>query len=293
MLWSALSAARHRAQPRCTFIVGDEPVGSVALAHLAALGRWGDALAVDTDAVTLQLPRAERDAFFAEVNAALRAEGLIRAWRDETFALFSPGNGAVLALLERASTRFWGTLTLGAHCNGWVAGDDGRPAWLWVARRSDHKPTDPGKHDNLVGGGVPFGQSPFEALVREGFEEAGLGPDRMAQAVHAGVLELQRDIPEGLQFERLHAFDLQLQPGEQPVNQDGEVAAVECLPVAEAARLAAAGEMTVDAALVTLDFLLRHGLLASDPEGPALAAAMARLRLAPAGVSAPARARSS
>lgn len=279
MPWPALSAARHRDQPRRAFIVDGEAVGSVALAHLAVLGRWRGALAVDTEAVTLQLPRAERDAFFAEVNAALRAEGLIRAWRDETFALFSPGSGVVLALLERASTRFWGTLTLGAHCNGWVAGDDGRPAWLWVARRSDHKPTDPGKHDNLVGGGVPFGQSPFEALVREGFEEAGLGPDRMAQAVHAGVLELQRDIPEGLQFERLHAFDLQLRPGEQPVNQDGEVAAVECLPVAEAARLAADGATTVDAALVTLDFLLRHRLLEGDAQAPALARAMAGLRV--------------
>jgi 8-oxo-dGTP pyrophosphatase MutT (NUDIX family) len=283
MIWPALSAARHRDQPRRTLIVDGEAVGSVALTHLAVLGRWRGALAVDTEAVTLQLPRAERDAWFTEVNAALRAEGLIRAWRDETFALFSPGSGAVLALLERASTRFWGTLTLGAHCNGWVAGDDGRPAWLWVARRSDHKPTDPGKHDNLVGGGVPFGQSPFEALVREGFEEAGLGPDRMAQAVHAGVLELQRDIPEGLQFERLHTFDLQMRPGEQPVNQDGEVAAVACLPVAEAARLAADGAMTVDAALVTLDFLLRHRLLEGDPQASALAHAMAILRIAPVG----------
>jgi 8-oxo-dGTP pyrophosphatase MutT (NUDIX family) len=283
MPWPALSAARFRDQPRRAFIVDGEAVGSVALAHLAVLGRWRGALAVDTEAVTLQLPRAERDAWFTEVNAALRAEGLIRAWRDEIFALFAPGSGAVLALLERASTRFWGTLTLGAHCNGWVAGDDGRPARLWVARRSDHKPTDPGKHDNLVGGGVPFGQSPFEALVREGFEEAGLGPDRMAQAVHAGVLELQRDIPEGLQFERLHAFDLQLRPGEQPVNQDGEVAAVECLPVAEAARLAADGAMTVDAALVTLDFLLRHRLLEGDPQASALAHAMAILHIAPVG----------
>jgi 8-oxo-dGTP pyrophosphatase MutT (NUDIX family) len=293
MAWPVLTEARRRERRRTAFFVDGQVVGSVDAAHVAVLRRWPQALALQADAVTLCLPRAERDAWFAEANQALRAEGLIRAWRDETFALFSPGSGAVLARLERASTRFWGTLTLGAHCNGWVAGDDGRPAWLWVARRSDLKPTDPGKHDNLVGGGVPFGQSPCEALVREGFEEAGLGPDRMAQAVHASVLELQRDIPEGLQFERLHAFDLELQPHERPVNQDGEVAAVECLPVAEAARLAAAGEMTVDAALVTLDFLLRHGLLASDPEGPALAAAMARLRLAPVGASAPARARSS
>jgi hypothetical protein len=46
-----------------------------------------------------------------------------------------------------------------------------------------------------------------------------------------------------------------------PANQDGEVAGFELLAPAPALALAAAGEMTVDAALVTLDFALRHGLL--------------------------------
>ena len=38
-------------------------------------------------------------------------------------------------------------------------------------------------------------------------------------------------------------------------------ASVELLAVSEAARLASSEDMTVDAALVTLDFLLRQGLL--------------------------------
>ena len=53
--------------------------------------------------------------------------GLIRAWRDEPFALFDPADGARLATMERAAARFWGTLTLGAHANGYVA-DAQRPA---------------------------------------------------------------------------------------------------------------------------------------------------------------------
>ena len=83
-----------------------------------------------------------------------------------------------LALIERAAARFWGTLTFGAHANGYVADAQGRPTHLWIARRSTHKATDPGKLDNLVGGGVPHGQTPFETLVREGFEEAGLARGR-------------------------------------------------------------------------------------------------------------------
>jgi hypothetical protein len=45
-----------------------------------------------------------------------------------------------------------------------------------------------------------------------------------------------------------------------PINQDGEVAELRLLPVDEALMLAAGDTMTVDAALVTLDFALRHQL---------------------------------
>jgi 8-oxo-dGTP pyrophosphatase MutT (NUDIX family) len=166
-----------------------------------------------------------------------------------------------LALIERAAARFWGTLTFGAHCNGYVAAAAGRPAYLWIARRSAHKPTDPGRLDNLVGGGVPHGQTPAEALLREGFEEAGLDAATMRRARPGSVIALACDIVEGFMHEHLHSFDLELPPDRVPVNQDGEVAELHLMPVAEAIERAAQGEMTIDAALVTLDFALRHRLL--------------------------------
>ena len=132
---------------------------------------------------------------------------------------------------------------------------------LWIARRSFTKATDPGKHDNLIGGGVPDGQSPRQALVREGWEEAGLTPTQMQAAQEGSVLRLQRDIPEGLQHEWLYVFDLLLPADARPHNQDGEVAGFDCLPLAQALQLAAGDTMTVDAALVTLDFALRRALL--------------------------------
>jgi 8-oxo-dGTP pyrophosphatase MutT (NUDIX family) len=181
-----------------------------------------------------------------------------------------------LALIERAAARFWGTLTFGAHCNGYVAAAAGRPAYLWIARRSAHKPTDPGRLDNLVGGGVPHGQTPAEALLREGFEEAGLDAATMRRARPGSVIALACDIVEGFMYEHLHTFDLELPPDRVPVNQDGEVAELHRLPVAEAIERAAQGEMTVDAALVTLDFALRYGLLEADGAA-ALGARMTRL----------------
>lgn len=273
--WPAIEAATHRERRRLPFAVLDaaEPtagraatvVGSVDRDHLDALADFAPLLALRPDGVTLAVPAAERDAALAQINRTLHERGLLRAWRDETFPLFGPDGQRVLARMERAATRFWGTLTLGAHCTGWVAGPDGRPAALWIAQRAFDKATDPGAHDNLVGGGVPLGQTPYEALLREGWEEAGLGPAVMRRATPGRVIALQRDIPEGLMVEHIHSYDLCLDPGETPHNQDGEVHAFERLPLAEALALAAGdtrnAPMTTDAALATLEFALRRRLL--------------------------------
>ncbi|MDO9074214.1 MAG: DUF4743 domain-containing protein [Rubrivivax sp.] len=258
---SAVVAAQARDEAaRVPFLIAGRQVGSVSRAHLAGLRAWPEHLAVGDAAVTLVA--TDRDPALAEVHAALRTRGLIRAWRNETFPLLDPNTGEPLALMERAAARFWGTLTLGAHLNGFVAGADARPAQLWIAQRSFTKPTDPGCFDNLVGGGVPAGQSPFDALVREAMEEAGLAPEMLQTAQPGRGLRLHRDITEGRQLEDLHTWDLALPPGWAPHNRDGEVAGFRLLPVADALALAAGDTMTVDAALVTLDFGLRHGLFA-------------------------------
>ena len=272
--WPALAAAARRDVPRVPFLIDNQVLGSVATAQLEALRDWPHWLAVEATGVHLVAPdRPGRDTALAAINAGLRARGLILAWRDETYAVSTHLGAPPLALIERAAARFWGTLTFGAHANGYVADAAGQPTHLWIARRALSKATDPGKLDNLVGAGVPHGQTPFEALVREGFEEAGLGADLMRQAASGRVIDLACDIREGFMHEQLHSFDLRLPAGVTPVNQDGEVAELRCLPVDQAIDLAASDEMTVDAALVTLDFALRHGLLAGN-EHSRLAALM-------------------
>ena len=268
MHWPAVAAARaHDPARRLPFFIDGHLVGSVAREHLAALRDWPQALRVDARAVNLVA--AEATAVLAQINAALREQGLLRGWRDEPFAVFSLDDGSRQARTERAAARFWGMLTLAAHANGYVAGPGGAPTHLWIAQRSLSKATDPGLFDSLVGGGVPDGQTPYETLLREGHEEAGQDEARMRQATPGRVLRLQRDIPEGLQLEDLHVWDLALPAGETPRNLDGEVQAFACLPLDEALALAAGSRMTVDAALVTLDFALRHRLLAQVPAGAA------------------------
>lgn len=288
--WPALVLARRRnGAARVPFVLprldgAPLVLGSVAVDHLCALRAWPDAFEAwpagdDASgaprALSLRLAPDVRDARLAQVHARLHAEGLVRGWRGEPYPL-RDRDGGEHGTIERAASRFWGTLTVGAHCNGYVADAAGRPTHLWIARRSHTKPTDPGRLDNLVGGGVPRGQSAREAVIREGHEEAGLEPAEMAGLVEGSVIELDCDVPEGRQHEWLVVFDLALPAGRVPVNLDGEVAEHRCLPVAEAFVRAAAGELTTDAALATLDFALRHGFVDADS---ALADAFAALKV--------------
>jgi 8-oxo-dGTP pyrophosphatase MutT (NUDIX family) len=293
--WAAIAAARHDPQAcRDPLRLCGVVVGSVARAAPAALLlslapwlRWGPQ-GWSADGTPGELSRG-----FEPLNEALRERGLITGWRNERFDIAPPSGGPALAWIERAAARFWGTLTLGAHANGYLADAAGRPTHLWIAVRSATKPTDPGRLDNLVGGGVPAGQTPFEALVREGWEEAGLDESAMRRSVQgraghtaspASVIEIQRPLPDcaglGWQWERVHAWDLRLEAGVQPRNQDGEVAALHLLTVEDALARVEAAEMTVDAALVTLDFALRHRLLAPT-QAHELADALAPLRVGP------------
>src|SRR5574340_87401 len=158
-------------------------------------------------------------------------------------------------------------------CNGYACDAELRPTHLWIARRADDKPTDPGMLDNLIGGGVPHGQSPGETVVREGWEEAGLVPAQMVALEAGRVVQIARDIPEGFQNERVSVYDLALPQGLEPRNEDGEVQSITRMPLAEAFERAGAGEMTVDAALVTLDFALRRRLLGAAEHAALQAAA--------------------
>lgn len=270
--WFALDALAAPAQvPRLPFHVLHQgrplEAGCVSREHLGALARWPEALRVDEQAVTLTLPANERDAWFDLANRQLRAWGLIRGWRDEPYPVLAWREGLLLGRFERAASRFWGTLTFGAHANGYRADASGRPLAMWIARRSFTKPTDPGLLDNLIGGGVPVDQTPGEALLREAWEEAGLQPQQLTGLAAGRVLQLARDIPEGWQHEWLSVYDLPLPDGVIPSNQDGEVAELHCLPIGEALALAATDAMTVDAGLVCLDFALRHRLLPPERHG--------------------------
>ncbi|MCM5682884.1 DUF4743 domain-containing protein [Schlegelella sp. S2-27] len=261
----ALRAARDlHSGKRLPFLIAGAHVGSVARDHLGLLAEHATWLQIGPRGVRmLERLRTEpqRSAALAATNSVLRALGLVRGWRDEIYPVLAEPGAVPLALIERAASRFWGTLTFGAHLNGYVCDTLGRPSHLWIARRALSKATDPGRLDNLVGGGVPHGQSPFTTLVRECWEESGI-PEALARQAHPmSQVRLHCDIPEGVQQEVIYVYDLELPRDFEPRAMDGEVMEHRLLPIEDVVELLRGPEFTTDAALVTLDFLQRRGLL--------------------------------
>lgn len=247
------------------FEVGEQRAGWIRRDLVQLLRRWPETFKITEGRVYLVASLADepaRTAALARVTPLLEREGAFSRWRDETYAIRSRPQDAPLFHIERAAVRFFGLTSAAAHLNGYAQGADGLR--IWIARRSEGKSIDPGMLDTLVGGGVPSGQDAWQALLRECHEEAGIAQALASRAVAAGMLEVRHEVREGLHSEILYVHDLEVPADFLPRNVDAEVGEFMLLNAAETADRVANGEFTVEAGLVTLDFLLRHGALAAD-----------------------------
>jgi len=278
-LLEQVRAGRAFAQDRFVPLEAAGRMGWIRRDRVARLGQWPAVFDLDERSVRLRstlASEAERTAAFAEITRSLAKEGAISGWRHETYAVRVRPQDAPLFHIERAAMRFFGLTSQAAHLNGFVRDESGLR--MWIARRSASKSIDPGMLDTLVGGGIPSGQDARQTLVRECFEEAGIEPALAKRARPAGMLEVCNEEPAGLHSEILHAHDLELAADFRPRNVDGEVAEFHCLAASEVADRIANGEFTVDAGLLTLDFLVRSGAIASTPQ---LLAALDQCRVRP------------
>lgn len=189
--------------------------------------------------------------------------GLLHGWRDERFDV-NHLDGRTLFSLERAAFRPLGLMSHAVHLNG-LTFQDGE--WrFWIGRRSAHKAVDPNKLDNLVGGGIASGEDMTAAMLRESEEEAGLLPEHLTQLSLKNQIHSLRNVSRGLHNEVLYIFDVILDAGIRPENQDGEVAGFELMSVTQILDAMFSHTMMSDSQLVTVDAFARYGLI--DPHHP-------------------------
>jgi hypothetical protein len=257
-----LAARNFRPGQFLPFRIGGLHCGWISRHNAPALQQWPEWFDLEDAAVTLasQLDTPKRrTAALEPVCRSLAASGHVRGWRNEHYAIRNEFDAAPLALIERAAARFFGSLTFGVHVNGIVAGGDGDGPRLWLARRSLAKFVDPGKFDNVVGGGIGWGYGVMETLVKECAEESGIPPSLASRATPGRRVSVLAEIPEGLQWEQIFTYDLPLPADFVPRGEDGEVSEHRLVGLDDALGLIAHAELTTDAALVTLDWMLRAG----------------------------------
>jgi 8-oxo-dGTP pyrophosphatase MutT (NUDIX family) len=249
------------------FFMASMQVGWIREGDVDLLTRWPDVFEIDSARVTLAArfdgSADSRSAALGAVIGALAGQGRIPGWRDETYAIRNAFDAAPLAYIERAASRFFGTMTYAVHLNGVVKYPDRAPQ-LWIARRSETKATDPGMLDNVVAGGIAWGLSIEETIIKECWEEAGIEAGLAKLAERGRTVHVLQSLPEGTQAEQVFIYDLPLPEDFAPRNQDGEVGEHRLARIDEVARWIEQGEMTVDASLATLDCMLRHRWIDED-----------------------------
>lgn len=229
------------------FMAAGRPIGWLAPELAARLNAWPAVFKCSPEKVVL-LKIQE----FSSVVETLAAEGFIPGWRNERTRIED------LFEIERAAARPFGLTTHAVHVNG--ISHDGK---MWLARRSASKPIDPGLLDNLVGGGLTAGLSVEQVLIKEAWEEAGIPAELARRARPGGTARILRAVPEGVQSEAVHVYDLELPDGFQPHNQDGEVSEFLLVELHELERL----ELTLEAQLAAQDYFSRRS--ARPGSGPA------------------------
>jgi 8-oxo-dGTP pyrophosphatase MutT (NUDIX family) len=169
-------------------------------------------------------------------------------------------DGPVLAQIDRGAIPSFGIAAAGVHLNGLVSRPDG--LHLWIARRGQDRPLDPGKLDNIVAGGIPAGLSPAQTLLKEAAEEAAIPQELASRAVPVGAIGYVMERSEGLRRDWLYCYDLVLQADFTPAAADGEVEAFELWPlrrVVDAVRESDVFKFNVN--LVLLDLFVRKGAI--------------------------------
>jgi 8-oxo-dGTP pyrophosphatase MutT (NUDIX family) len=246
--------------PVLPFYVREHVVGWLRPSFADQLRRWPHVFEVSSAYVRLVAKPDTvqgRSAALEEVNRELARDGTLRGWRDEPVSVAPRYGEPELLRMERSASRRFGITAYAAHLNGFTRRKG--LAHAWIARRSNTKDVNPGKLDNLVGGRIAAGMSVDETLRKEAWEEAGIAPALLAGLNCVCAVRTEYSVPEGLHREVIFVHDLWLPEDFQPVNQDGEVSELYCMPVEEVLQNLLAGEFTLDAGVVMIDGLLRLG----------------------------------
>ncbi|HVY98612.1 MAG TPA: DUF4743 domain-containing protein [Dongiaceae bacterium] len=248
------------------FLVAGERLGFVRHDLAREFGRFPSVFTATDLALSVKDHLSQFDSRTAAIDTVareLQARGIVTGWRNELFPVGPRFGAAPLFDLERALVPYLGVKAYGVHLNGYVR--DGERILLWVGKRSDDRPIEPGKLDHLVAGGLPSHISPFDNLMKEADEEASIPKELARRARPAGAIAYRMELGGHLRDDTLFVYDLELPRDFVPRNHDGEIASFRLMPLEQVEEiLAATEEFKFNVGLVAIDFMMRMGHLTPE-----------------------------
>jgi isopentenyldiphosphate isomerase len=245
------------------FYIGPKKLGWVAKALARKLPKELDVFEVFEDGIALAKHLTNfktRSEALAEAVAYLAKKNEV-ALRREMYPVLSNWGEEPLAQIDRTAVPWFGVRAFGIHVNGFVRRQDG--IYLWVGERAGNRMADPGKYDNMIGGGQPIGLSVKENLRKEADEEAGIGPELINTAKQVRTLGYVCERQGGLRNDTLFVYDLEMPKNFVPQNTDGEVAAFHLMNLKDVADIVRSTDrFKFNCNLVVIDFLVRHEFIA-------------------------------
>lgn len=175
-------------------------------------------------------------------------------------------------VVERAGATLFGLVSRGVHMTVYTLTCGSLK--IWTPRRSSHMRTYPGMLDNSVAGGIGMDETPFQCLIREAEEEAGLSNELVrSEAISCGTLsyfQAWRSSP-GSEYQSLqpglqYVYDLQVDEDVVLRPSDGEVAEFNLWSTEQVMQALRLGEYKPSCALVLIDFFIRHGVIRAENE---------------------------
>lgn len=255
------------------FVVAGQSVGRVRRDNLALLRDWPEVFEIGEGEGAVRLaPRLDtyenRTQAVAEIVSTLEKRGAFTfPAMDERYPVLTGWGRLPVFEMERNATIFFGLPVFGVHINGYFYENNALKIWLQVRSRSLR--AWPGLYDQMAAGGQPVGIPVFENMIKELAEEALLPREVSQRAVPVGTVSYAEAMREGARIDTLFVFDLELPDGIAPRPDFDEVEAFEAFEArALLARLKGPddGAFKPNAALVTVDFLIRRGLITADDE---------------------------
>ncbi|XP_077980641.1 uncharacterized protein LOC144435876 [Glandiceps talaboti] len=253
------------------FHIDGQQVGVISPDVTAQLKKFPEVFLITEKVVTLSpelRTYQERSAKVHHVLETLREQSVfiaLKGWRNENYRVQESFKSTPLMEIERSAASLFGIMQYGVHINGFCNHPD-KGLCLWIARRSPTKQTFPGKLDNIAAGGLPAGVPILECLVQECGEEASI-PECIARtAVPTGTVSCCYVDERGISPEVDFVYDLELPVDFQPKICDGEVSEFHFCTVEQIMEKLVSGDFKPNSALVTLNFLMRRGILLPDSE---------------------------